>query len=83
MAIMVPTKPGFYWAKWRIAAAGTADNGEGCMGTDADWEVVEVWENSLDTSDDEYLMVHVPGVEKGQSIDNFYWGNCKRLEPPK
>jgi hypothetical protein len=84
MAIHAPTKPGFYWAKWRIAAEGTEDNGEGCLGADSDWEVVDVFENSLDTSDDEYLLVHIPGVAKGQPIDNFYWGdNPQPLRPPQ
>lgn len=78
---MNPTTPGFYWALWRSAAPGTADNGEGCMGADAEWEVVEVWENSLDPSDDEYLMVHVGGVEKGQGLHRFEWG--PKIIPPE
>lgn len=76
-----PTAPGFYWAKWRIAADGTEDNGEGCMGARADWEVVEVWENSLDTRDPEYLMVYVPGVARGQPLENFYWGPGPLVPP--
>lgn len=73
-SINFPTKPGFYWAKWRIAAEGTADNGEGCGGIDANWEVVDVFENCLDKTDDEYLRVHVSGVSMGQPIENFFWG---------
>lgn len=78
----VPTKPGFYWAKWRSAAPGTADNGEPCRGADAEWEVVEVWENSLDPSDEEHLLVHVGGVAKAQGLHRFEWGPGP-LEPPK
>lgn len=76
-----PTRPGFYWAKWRIAADGTDDNGDCCAGADAAWEVVDVWENSLDPSDDEHLLVHVPGVAKGQPIENFFWGPGPLIPP--
>lgn len=69
-----PDRKGFYWAKWRIAADGTADNGEGCGGTNAEWEVVGVFENTNDVAAPEHLMVEVPGVAKGQPIENFFWG---------
>ena len=36
----LPREPGFYWAKWRIAAEGTRD-GDEFMPSDK-WEVVEV-----------------------------------------
>lgn len=78
-----PTKPGFYWAKWRSADPGTADNSEGCPGDNADWEVVEVWENSLDPSDDEYLMVYVGGVGEGQGLHRFEWHSAIPLDPPE
>ena len=69
-----PTKPGLYWAKWRIASPGTDNNGEGCSGAAAHWEVVEVWENTLDSRDEEYLRVLVVGIARSQSIGNFFWG---------
>jgi hypothetical protein len=74
-------KPGFYWAKWRLASPGTDDKGEGCCGTEAEWEVVEVFENSLNETDDEYLRVFVLGVARSQAVGNFFWGS--RLEIPK
>lgn len=74
-----PTKPGFYWAKWRIADEGTK---EGDEQTPSDrWEVMHVFENCLDVEDDEYLRVEVPGVERGQSLENFFWGPGP-LAPP-
>lgn len=79
MKFPMPTEAGFYWAKWRICADGTKD-GDEITPSDVP-EVVEVWENSLDTSNPEFLMVHVPGVEKGQPLDGFVWLSA-RLEPP-
>ena len=72
----LPTKPGYYWAKWRIPAPGTH---EGELQTPADhWEVVQVnanrddWEN--DPTADEALSVSVPGVRETQWPDCFVWG---------
>lgn len=71
----LPTKPGFYWAKWIKAGPGTEDNGEGCLGPDsAIWEPTEVWENNLDETDPEHLRVFVLGVSRGQALENFIWG---------
>lgn len=75
-----PTIEGFYWGKWRSAAPGTADNGEPCRGDDAEWEVVEVFENGGDG--DEYFMANVPGVEKAQGLHRFEWSDTGRLIPP-
>jgi len=67
-----PSKAGFYWGKWKIASEGTI---EGDLLTPSDeWEVMHVVENCLDESSPEYLMVMVPGVEKAQAVDNFFWG---------
>lgn len=74
-----PTEPGFYWAKWRICSPQTRE-GDELTPSDVP-EVVEVWENSLDTADPEYLMCHVGGVEAAQPIDGFVWLSGK-LEPP-
>lgn len=68
---MAPKAPGHYWARWRIKAAGTADEDDPPGGA---WEVVQVFVNCIDPDDDEYLMVAVPGVERSQPIENFYWG---------
>lgn len=66
-----PTKEGFYWAKWRIKAAGTADEDDP---PGDEWEVMHVVENCLDEDDPEYLMVMVPGVNKWHPLENFFWG---------
>lgn len=71
-----PAKHGFYWAQWRIADEGTQDDGElPAIGT---WEVVDVFVNDIDGN----MRVHVSGVSKSQSIENFFWGPGP-LEPPK
>ena len=63
----VPTAPGHYWAKWKIADDGTADEAEF---TPSDrWEVVEVLYDPNGP-----LRVFVPGVEASQAIENFFWG---------
>ena len=77
---MIPKEAGFYWAKWRIADDGTPEGDE--QTPSDDWEVVDVFENCLDPDDDEYLMVHVPGQAKAQSIENFFWGTGPLEEPP-
>lgn len=68
---MTPTIPGFYWAKWRSAAPGTADS---CAGADAEWEVVVVWENGPDPDSPEHLLAHVGGIAKAQGLHRFEWG---------
>jgi hypothetical protein len=67
-----PKKAGHYWAKWRIANDGTREGDE--LTPSDTWEVVQVFENCLDHTDDEFLAVHVPGVERSQSLENFVWG---------
>jgi len=71
-ALEIPTKPGFYWAKWKICNPGTADE-ESFRPCDH-WEVVQVFENSLDEKAEDHLMVFVSGVQKAQSLENFFWG---------
>lgn len=75
-----PTKPGFYWAKWKIADEGTRD-GDDLTPSDR-WEVVEVVENRIDTEHPDYLRVAVAGVEPSQTFGNFFWGPGP-LEPPQ
>lgn len=67
-----PTRPGFYWAKWKIADEGTRDGDE--LTPNDRWEPVEVAVNSGSPDDPDYLRVDVPGVERSQSLGNFFWG---------
>lgn len=76
-----PKAPGFYWAKWKIKSPGTAEEDDAPWGQD--WEVVDVFENCIDQTDDEYLMVHVSGVEKAQALENFFWGPGPLALPSK
>lgn len=75
--MQAPKEPGHYWARWRIKSPGTAEEDDP---PSAQWEVVQVFENCIDQSDDEYLMVAVAGVERSQSVENFFWG--ERVVPP-
>lgn len=68
---MKPKKAGHYWARWKIKSPGTAEEDDPPSGQ---WEVVQVFENCIDETDDEYLMVAVAGVERSQSLENFFWG---------
>lgn len=79
MSAPTPTKPGFYWAKWKIAENGTKDEHD--FRPLHNWEVVEVFVNCTDESDPEYLRVFVGGVSRTQSIENFYWGPGPFQEP--
>lgn len=73
MSDKLPEKEGFYWAKWKICDEGTAD--EHCFKPHDDWEVVQVFINGgCDDEDPDYFRVFVGGVEKTQSLENFFWG---------
>lgn len=67
-----PTRPGYYWAKWKIASPGTLEGDE--LTPSNTWEVVQVWQNSVDPNSDEPLGVSVPGVRETQWPDQFFWG---------
>lgn len=67
----LPKAEGFYWGKWKIKAEGTSDPDDP---PGDEWEVMHVVENCLDETDDEFLMVMVPGVDKWQAIQDFFWG---------
>jgi hypothetical protein len=64
-----PVLPGYYWAIWRSADAGTrfAD----VLTAPGGWEVVWVIDNGLER---ERYRVLLPGVEESQSVENFTWG---------
>lgn len=67
----VPTKPGFYWAKWRIAEEGSETSiGDKVPGNR--WEIVEVERGYEDDPDGP--IVSVVGEPKMQSLENFFWG---------
>ena len=74
-----PSRPGFYWAQWRTAEAGTQDEGD--LPPADTWDVVDVVENHMDPQKPEYLIVMVVGVSRAQSIENFIWGPGP-LAPP-
>lgn len=65
-----PTRPGYYWAK--LVHPTRMPEGEDWKSFD--WEVVEVFENTLDETDEEHLMASVPGIGPAQAIDGFCWG---------
>lgn len=73
----MPTKPGFYWARWLTAAAGTHEGAE--LTPASSWGVVEVWENFLgdpcEADRCEKFGVSVPGVRETQWPENFQWGD--------
>lgn len=75
-----PKSEGFWWAKWRIKAEGTADENDP---PGDEWEVMHVVINDhqADDSDPEKYMVMVPGVERWQPLENFFWG--KQVEIPE
>ena len=75
----LPSEAGFYWAKWRIAAEGTRDEDDFIPSDD--WEVVEVFQNSFDKNEEDHFLVHVCGVEKGQSIKDFFWEGGPLMAP--
>jgi hypothetical protein len=75
----LPREPGFYWAKWQIAAEGTRDGNELMLSDE--WEVVEVFQNSNDESADDHFLVHVCGIEKSQSIQDFFWDGGPLMAP--
>lgn len=82
MASEIPSKPGFYWAKWRLADQGDAKTAEYESYLPCDkWEVVDVFVNGGDPADPNFLRVHVPGVDDGQSRENFFWGPGPLLAP--
>ena len=79
-AYPTPTAPGFYWAKWKIASEGTRDGDQ--LTPNDRWEPVEVAVNSGSPEDQDRLRVDVPGVERSQSLSNFFWGP-ELIDPSK
>lgn len=75
----MPKKAGFYFAKWRICAEGTAD--EDTFEPEDRWCPVEVFVNGSDPTDDEFFRVFVLGVRESQPMDGFVWGSRIVGEP--
>lgn len=65
----VPTTPGFYWAKWRIADAGVDRMYD--YTPSARWDVVEVFASE---NEDEPLRAYIAGIPGDHSLDGFFWG---------
>lgn len=81
----MPMKPGYYWAKWRIASDDTHEGDE--LTPSNTWEIVQVNINQVDWDDDpaedEALSVSVAGVRETQWRDGFMWGDfVAPLEAP-
>ena len=81
----IPLKPGYYWAKWRIAADDTHEGEE--LTPSNTWEIVQVNANHLcwddNPTEDEALSVSVSGVCQTQWRDGFLWGDfVAPLKPP-
>jgi len=78
MAREMPQTPGYYWAKWQIAADGTVEGDELTPATN--WEIVQVndnvngWQDMTDEEEPERLSVSVAGVQQTQWRDCFVWG---------
>lgn len=76
----LPYRPGYYWAKWKIAADGTHEGDE--LTPAHDFEIVQVNANVSHWADckpgeadyDERFSVSVPGVRETQWLDCFVWG---------
>jgi hypothetical protein len=67
-----PTKPGYYWARWTVAAVGTHEGDQ--LTPSRNWELVEVWQNHIGEDDEEKFGVSVHGVRESQWLDCFLWG---------
>jgi len=77
----LPLKPGYYWAKWKIAADGTHEGDE--LTPSGQFEIVQVNANVSGWDEitpdhagfDERLSVSVCGVRETQWPDCFVWGD--------
>ena len=77
----MPEKPGYYWAKWKIAADGTHEAEH--LTPAKEFEIVQVNANCSDWKTmkpnraeyDERLSVAVPGVRETQWPQDFVWGD--------
>jgi len=70
----IPLKPGYYWAKWRIASDDTPEDECDYLPSDR-WEIVEVNDNGGEPGTLEELSVSLCGVAVTQWRDCFVWGD--------
>jgi hypothetical protein len=63
--VTLPTRAGFYWAKWLITDRETVEGST--LTPSHDWDVVYVYENGFDKNEADFLRVLVGGVESSQS----------------
>ena len=73
MADSIPMKPGYYWAKWRIATDETHEGDE--LTPSNNWEIVQVNDNNGEPGTPEELSVSVSGVRETQWRAGFIWGD--------
>jgi hypothetical protein len=72
IAAGLPTAEGFFWAKW---VRCRPDHPDAEVWTPSDkWETVELFENCIEPTDDEYMMVFVGGCTQPQRPEDFEWG---------
>lgn len=69
---MIKLSPGYYWAKWRIAADNTHE-GDDLTPSDI-WEIVQVNDNNGEPGSNEEFSGAVSGVRETQWPDCFVWG---------
>jgi hypothetical protein len=71
----VPTAPGFYWAKWRIADADVDRMYD--YTPSSQWDVVEVYYSD----GHEGLRAYICGIPGSHSLEGFHW-SPDVLAPP-
>lgn len=76
----IPTRPGFYWAKWMIVDDHLPDD----LTAYKTWEPVEVYLRDMyeDADHPDELRVWMIGHAFSQSLDCFHWGNALLTAPP-
>ena len=90
-AAVLPTEPGYYWAKLKTPSGGTLYNKAlpggvylDCEDEDwssFDWEIVQVNDNNGEG--DEKFSVDVFGIPISQWPLDFFWGPKIELEKPQ
>lgn len=68
----IPTKPGWYWARYKTPTDDTSEE-DGLTRGD-DWEIVCVMKDIPKRKGEERLSVLVCGTEKEIEVGYFFWG---------
>lgn len=76
----VPTKPGWYWAKWKQTDDDVPAMYNYASATNPHWDVIEV---VPDYNDGRTLVAHIAGVPGSHTIDGFFFGPAVRKPPQK